>query len=259
MISGLLKMFRKRSPEDEPGFSRQKLFYSKAPEILYAIGDVHGCLAQIRKMEEAIILDAGDRQGEKWIVYLGDLVDRGPMSSGVIDFLMAPPPPGFRRICLCGNHEELMLDFMDNPNPSHQWLALGGEQTLNSYGIYEAGLKKQVMRNKIASHIPQEHLVFLQDLPCMLFVPGFCLVHAGIRPGVALEDQQTADLLWIRPSAMRTLSPDSGYLVVHGHTPVKAIDRTDTRINIDSGAYMNGTLSCIRIMHGEDIKYICVN
>ncbi len=259
MMAALLKIFQKKSPDDSPEPFREKLFYKNAPAAIYVIGDVHGCLPQVRKIEEAIIVDAADREGEKWIVYLGDLIDRGPMSSGVLDFLMMPAPASFRRICLCGNHEELMLDFISDPSPSHLWLSLGGEQTLHSYGIYESGLKKQIMRNKISSHIPEEHLEFLRKLPCLLSVPGFCLVHAGIRPGVALEEQQTADLLWIRPNAMRELSPDSGYLVVHGHTPVEAIDRSSTRINIDTGAYINGNLSCIRITEDRDIKYISLN
>jgi serine/threonine protein phosphatase 1 len=259
MISTLLKMFQKKSSDEGAGFSREKLFYTARPAAVYAIGDVHGCLAQVRKMEEEILRDAAETEGEKWIVYLGDLVDRGPMSSGVIDFLMLPPPAGFRRFCLCGNHEELMLDFFSAPSPSHQWLSLGGEQTLNSYGIYETRLKTQIMRNKITSHIPEEHVEFLQNLPSMLSVPGFCFVHAGIRPGVSLQEQKTADLLWIRPTSMAELPSDSGYIVVHGHTPVKAIDRTATRINIDTGAYMNGNLSCIRISKDNDIKYISSN
>jgi len=230
---------------------RQKLFFDRRPELIYVIGDVHGCMSLLRKMESIIAADAEACEGEKWIVLLGDYVDRGPESAAVLDHLLARPPAGFRRFCLAGNHEQLMLSYLAAPDSNHFWLGLGGHDTLRSYGLYEMAERSSSMKALLESHVPSEHVDFLQTAPSLLAVPGFVFVHGGIRTGVALEEQADEDLLWLRPSP-DTTSP-ANVIIVHGHTPVDDVEISQGRINVDTGAYATGLLSCVRIDRNNGI------
>ena len=227
---------------------------AERPPLVYAVGDVHGCLEQLLRLEQTITADAAGGVGDKWLVMLGDYVDRGPASAGVIEHLLAPPPPGFRRLCLKGNHEAMLLEALADPAALSHWLAFGGDATLASYGIGHAAietlrrgrLRAGPRRQLFAAHLPEEHLAFLRDLPLMLSTPGFVFVHAGLRPGVPLAAQRESDLLWIRDLFLDA-EHDYGAVVVHGHTPVQEAFVSPTRIGIDTGCFMSGRLTALRI------------
>ncbi len=243
---------------NEKKAQRTKLIFETLPDVIYAIGDVHGCLSLLRKMEEAIIADAAEIDGEKYIVMLGDYIDRGPDSAGVIEHLLAPAPLGFTRICLAGNHEEIMLSYFDAPSPSNPWMKLGGVETLHSYGLTQAQLTRLPHRALLDSHIPDEHIDFLRNAPSLLAFPGICLVHAGLRAGVPLQKQRDEDLLWTRPDNSRDCIPRN-FVLVHGHTSCQKVEITPWRINVDTGAFLHGVLSCLRYTKNKNIAVISVH
>jgi serine/threonine protein phosphatase 1 len=231
-----------------------RLTAEQRPALLYAIGDIHGCLDALLQLEAGIIADARAEAGEKWLVYLGDYIDRGPKSAQVIDHLLAPPPTGFKRICLRGNHEAVMLAALEDPLALDDWLAFGGDATLMSYGVAEAQIDK--LRRQAGSaasrvqvvkaHIPDEHLRFLSELASALSVPGYVFVHAGLRPGITLEDQDAEDMMWIR-EVFLDAAHDFGAVVVHGHTIALEPERLAYRIGIDTGCFMSGRLTALRL------------
>lgn len=225
--------------------------YAAPPPTIYAIGDVHGCLVQLKILEQAIVADASAFEGEKWIVMLGDYIDRGPDSAGVVDHLIKPLPDGLRRLCLAGNHEIAMLDFLKDPTRNAGWLEFGGAETLASYGIEENLLNgsraaRRWMRDSLDRHVPEDHRAFLCSLPVLIETPQHIFVHAGLRPAVALEDQDVSDLLWIRDDFTETYR-EFGKLVVHGHTPRPEPLVTASRIALDTGAYLTGRLAAVRL------------
>lgn len=200
--------------------------------VLYAIGDIHGRADLLRVLHRKIAEDSLTRPGRKRLVYLGDYVDRGPDSAGVIDTIMAGPPPGIDgQVCLRGNHEELMLAASRNFYWRLEWRLNGGAATKRSYGK-----DKQRLEN---------HLSWLETLPLTHLEGGFLFVHAGIVPGRPLGQQKAKDLLWIRERFL-TSRADHGFVVVHGHTPVGGgPDVHRNRINIDTGAVYGGALTCV--------------
>ena len=217
---------------------------------------MHGCLAPLRALEARIIADAAGEPGEKWIVMLGDYVDRGPHSAQVLDHLMAAPPPGFRRICLRGNHEEAMLGALETGEGLDSWLAFGSEATLASYGMSATQIAMLAGRGRTANklqalqaHVADEHIDFLRRLPVLLAVPGYIFVHAGLRPGVALDQQRDRDLLWIRGEFLDA-DHDFGAVVIHGHTPQDEPFLGAHRIAIDTGCFASGRLTAVRV--GDD-------
>ena len=163
---------------------------SSIPDVIYAIGDIHGCLDKLQRLQSTIIADAADIDGDKIIVTLGDYIDRGPASARTLDWLMQEAPPGFRRICLRGNHEALLLEALDKPGSCRDWLKWGGQETLRSYGIdpeYFERLSGRARGQVLNSFVPPDQVAFLRSCPYYLWTPGFLFVHAGIRPGIALE------------------------------------------------------------------------
>jgi serine/threonine protein phosphatase 1 len=237
------------------GEKRVRLRLDLGDTAVYAIGDVHGCLDELLALERVIVRDAEEVAGRKLIVMLGDYVDRGPASAQVLDHLAAPPPPGFERICLTGNHEMVMLDYLDGRIGRAGWLAMGGEQTLLSYGIdherlhavYRSGRR---MDEIIRAAIPAAHVAFLRSLPILMEMPGFLFVHAGIRPGLPLERQSDRDLVFIREDFYKAAHLLSRY-VVHGHTPVEEARREGMRVDIDTGAFFTGRLTALRIWRNK--------
>lgn len=248
MLRALGRLFGGPALSGPPASQRQRLVAQEWPAAIYAVGDVHGCLAEMRALEGQIVEDGSAIDGEKWIVYLGDYIDRGPASAGVLDHLTARAPAGFRRICLVGNHEVMALEFFRNPRPRADWLAFGGQETLASYGLSLSALSTSLRANQalLQSHIPSEHIAFLEDLPLSLSVPGYAFVHAGIRPGVPLESQQEDDLLWIR-EVFHEAPALPGLRIVHGHTPAAAPVLADARICLDTGAFATGILTAARL------------
>lgn len=228
---------------------REHLTAHAWPTVIYAIGDVHGCLPQLRTLEKLIVDDATAISGQKWIVMVGDYVDRGPNSAQVIDHLLRPAPAGFKRFSLAGNHEVMMLDFLAAPRQDANFLSFGGIQTLQSYGLditTAEPVSPARWTQLLSMHIPQEHVDFIKGLPSTLRVGETLFVHAGIRPGIAVEDQSEDDLFWIREPF---LSADfAGELrVVHGHTPLEEPYFAKGRIGIDTGAFATGRLTAARL------------
>lgn len=229
--------------------SRPRLAFHSWPAAIYAIGDVHGCLDQLVALEARIAQDGLDFDGEKWLVTLGDHVDRGPDSAGAVARAMGPPPPGFRRFALLGNHEQMLLDFLGNPAAHAYWLDEGGLETLESYGIaldYPPLRTSEQVRLRLDERFPADHRTFLESLPVCLSLPGWLFVHAGIRPGIPLAMQTDDDLIWIRAPFL-TSQLTGGLRVVHGHTPGRDVVVTPHRICVDTHCYHTGRLSAVRV------------
>jgi serine/threonine protein phosphatase 1 len=229
--------------------SRPRLAFHQWPSAIYAIGDVHGCIEQLRDLEALVAQDGLDFEGEKWLVTLGDHVDRGPDSAAVIAHVTGPAPSGFRRFALLGNHEQMMLDFIGNPAAHAYWLGEGGLETLASYGIsldYPPLRTNEGVRRVLEERIPAAHRQFLDMAPIVLAVPGWIFVHAGIRPGIPLAMQDDDDLIWIRAPFL-TSQLTGGQRVVHGHTPGRDIVVTPNRIDIDTHCFHTGKLSAVRV------------
>ncbi|OAP39989.1 serine/threonine protein phosphatase [Sinorhizobium glycinis] len=193
--------------------------------LTFAVGDIHGCLAELDALLAAIESAApGGR-----VIFLGDLVDRGPESRGVVERIMAgPAKPGWQWITLKGNHEDMLLSARKGLAEMSSWLMNGGDETLESYG----------------GAIPLSHLVWMAELPSIIVEPYRIFVHAGVEETIPLEEQGDDILLWMR------IEPNySGYYwgkhVCHGHTPSRSNPRTvGNRTNVDSGAVFGGVLSC---------------
>lgn len=228
--------------------ARRRLRLEGPPPAIYAVGDIHGCYDQLVTAEARIRQDAARRSGgAALVVYLGDYVDRGPQSAAVLDHLTKPHDDGLARIALCGNHDDTFLNFLEDPAGSMYWLGpnFGGAVTLQSYGIDPeevlwregAGLMRAV---------PQAHQAFLGALPVFLHVGNYLFVHAGVRPAVALEDQEDEDLIWIREPFL-TDGPGLPLIVVHGHTPSAEPDLAPGRIGIDTGCFATGRLTVLRV------------
>ena len=234
---------------------------ARAPEDtrLYAVGDVHGCTDLLDRLREEIRRDAASApESRKIVVYLGDYVDRGADSAGVLTALTERPLDGIEQVCLKGNHEDLLLKFLDDPGVCALWLANGGRATLRSYGLEvdEAGAAASAaaLSAELRARLPDAHLRFLQALPMTYRAGGYLFVHAGIRPGIELSQQAEDDLMWIRDPFLR--SPyDHGYVVVHGHSPVDAPEVRFNRINIDTGAVWSGCLTAL-VMHGDRWSFL---
>jgi serine/threonine protein phosphatase 1 len=234
---------------------RARLRLDIADAAIYAIGDVHGCLDELLALEENIVRDAETLPGRKLIVMLGDYVDRGPASAQVLDHLIAPPPPGFERICLTGNHEMVMLDYLENRASRANWISMGAEPTLLSYGIDHQRLRGIYQTDSqidevVRKAIPASHLAFLRSLPIMIESRRFVFVHAGLRPELALDRQADEDLVFIRSAFYERAHLLSRY-VVHGHTPVEEAKREGMRVNIDTGAFFSGRLTALRIWRNK--------
>ena len=235
--------------------ARERLEYDIMPPLVYAVGDVHGCLNLLLKLEELIAADCVDQAQPALVIMLGDYVDRGPDSCAVIDHLIAPPAFNAQRLCLTGNHEEGMLAFLTDPKPNANWLEFGGRETLLSYGLSDEDIRPSSIRRrsfiyKINSFVPNEHIDFLRKLPIMAKFPAHVFVHAGLRPHLSLEQQSDRDFLWIRDEFLKH-SEGFGFTIIHGHTPVEKPFISGSRINVDTGAYMSDHLAAAKFVDGE--------
>ena len=227
---------------------------------IYAIGDIHGQLDLLRAAHDRVEADRA-REGTRDapLVHVGDLVDRGPDSCGVIELMMALVAQDHRVTVLKGNHDNMFVLFaQDTPTEDPHlrrdlsWLhpRLGGQDTLASYGIDTDSPLKEVHRQTRAM-VPGAHIAFLDALPLSLVHEDVLAVHAGIRPGVPLHQQTPQDLYWIRGGFLDDLT-DHGALVVHGHTTVIGVELHPNRLALDTGAAYGGPLSAVAI-EGRDV------
>lgn len=218
---------------------------------IYAVGDIHGRSDLLAETISRIDDDVRRRPVRHPIeVYLGDYIDRGPDSRGVLD-LLAVRMVRRQAVCLRGNHEYLFERFLwQDADIFHHWARLGGLQTLASYGIVPRSRSESespaLIRRALLEAFPREHDLFLQCLRNSFVCGDFLFVHAGIRPGIAVDLQDPEDLFWIRDEFLNS-EIDHGKMVVHGHTPVDHPDIRTNRINIDTGAWRTGLLTCIAI------------
>ena len=225
-----------------------------AGRCVYAVGDVHGWASKLDALHEMILADAAtSAAAEKLIVYLGDYVDRGPDSRGVIDRLLHPLP-GFQALHLCGNHEALMLDYIQRGENGPVWACNGGDATLESYDLPSALIPTPDGAARCREAVPAAHLAFLDGLPRLHREGDYLFVHAGIRPGVPLDVQRDEDLIWIREAFLDN-DDDFGVVVVHGHTPRREIQQRPNRIGIDTHAYATGVLTCVAL-EGEERRFL---
>lgn len=247
------------------------------PDRIYAIGDVHGHVEKLKSVHEDISRDiAQNPVAAHAVLHIGDYTDRGPDSCGVIDFLVAGPQDDTPWINLYGNHDRMVLRFLEERGGADPllrtdlyWLhpRLGGDTTLRSYGADVPGPDElesdHGARLFETAHdvIPADHIAFLRGLRVSYQWQGFFFAHAGVKPGVPLDEQVEDDLLWIR-KPFHDSDADHGAVIVHGHTPVDTVEDHGNRIAIDTGAGYGNAVTCVafeadggvRILNGDRLR-----
>ena len=219
------------------------------------MGDVHGRLDALEPLLRSIAEDYMlTKPGEPaMLVFLGDYVDRGPDSKRVVDLVMGMRSHAeFEVRALKGNHEEALLYFLDDPAFGAQWMEHGGGPTLVSYGVQPPPTRTDNQAwaktaDELKRAIPKAHHAFYRDLELMVTVGDYAFVHAGVRPGVPLDQQVERDLLWIRHEFLAEKGPHPK-VIVHGHTPNEEAQLTRWRLGVDTGCYATGLLTAVRLM-----------
>jgi len=241
---------------------------SQAPEDcrVYAVGDIHGRVDLLERMHELIEIDAREKPVQRMVVvYLGDYVDRGPHSYAVVELLVKEPLrarlANLETVHLLGNHEALLLGFLENPDITEVWFMNGGDVTLRSYGVdpWQSAASDnfaQGLRRAFLNRVPPSHLSFLRNLPLSHEEGDYLFVHAGVRPGIALGAQEAEDLIWIREEFLNS-DEDFGRVIVHGHTPQRNPQSRANRIGIDTGAVYGGKLTSV-VLEGTERRFIQV-
>lgn len=216
---------------------------------VYAIGDVHGRLDLLLDLLSRIKADTHARPAANThIIMLGDLIDRGPDSKGVIDLFLNSPPAFAQFRFLAGNHEDAMLESLaDKADPRETgWLRFGGMEALRSYNVPEDAFETRgwLLSDELRRYVPRDHLDFIASFEEKIVIGDYLFVHAGIRPGVALQRQRRRDLLWIREGFLDDAT-DHYHIVVHGHSIAPDPVFAGNRIGIDTGAYLSGVLTAL--------------
>jgi serine/threonine protein phosphatase 1 len=242
-----LKLFRRVAE----GLSAKREYRGQPGARVYAVGDIHGRLDLLDQLLGQIEDDIVDRPVERAaLVFLGDLIDRGPDSAGVIQRLRTLDGFPAKTSFLLGNHEEMFLRAIDGePGIAHDWLRFGGDACVESYGLPPFALEaveEDRLGRLLTEAVPSEHVAFLRGFGDSISFGDYLFVHAGIRPGIAIEDQDPHDLRWIRRPFLSDIQ-DHGCMVVHGHTITDGVEERSNRIGIDTGAYQSGVLTAIAI------------
>jgi serine/threonine protein phosphatase 1 len=218
-------------------------------ERIYAIGDIHGRLDLLERVIAAIHRDVSDHGPAVLTVTVGDYIDRGPQSRGVLDRLVENPFPT-PYVALKGNHEAMLETFLADPESGSFWIRQGGHETLQSYGVRLGPLPRSAdfaaTAHDLHAALPPSHFDFLRSLKTSLTRGRYFFCHAGVRPGIPLDRQGEEDLLWIR-DAFLTSRQDFGKIVVHGHTPAAEPEVRANRMGIDTGAFASGRLTCVAL------------
>ena len=225
---------------------------------VYAVGDIHGRADLLSKLFRRMDDDLKSRPTVDAVqVFLGDYIDRGPNSQQVIDLLIARQR-GNKVVLLKGNHEDYALQFLSDPTVLSEWKNMGGLNTVLSYGVTPTRRDDPQSQHEVATALghsmPDSHRRFLQGLALSFTCGDFFFAHAGVRPGIALQEQSQHDLLWIREDFLLH-EEDFGKVVVHGHTPSREPDIRPNRINIDTGAYATGRLTCL-VLEGDQMSFL---
>lgn len=254
IVIAVLSRFFNRPAEPDP------IHRVPAATRVYAVGDIHGRVDLLRQIRDLISDDVGASPHERnVVVYLGDYIDRGPNSRDVIELLLKAPLPGFEEVHLKGNHEDFMLEFLDDPGVGEPWYLNGGDTTLVSYGVERTAImggadRFSTMRDQFRRKLPVEHMAFLRSLSMFHIEGDYLFVHAGIRPGRPVADQEARDLLWIRGEFLSSKA-DHGCCVVHGHSISPEPEMRNNRIGIDTGAYYTGRLTCL-VLDGTERRIL---
>ena len=226
-------------------------------QLVYAIGDIHGRADLLALLLAEIESDSARSKDAKrrTLVFLGDYIDRGHDSRRVVDMVLDDLPAGFDAHFLKGNHEAIMLDFLDDPSYLGHWLANGADATFRSYGLDVAelvgrGAAPEVWRRAFLASLPETHRDFFKALELAVSFGDYFFVHAGVRPGVPLEAQDPNDMIWIRGPFLQS-EDDFGKIVVHGHTPGRDPVIRANRIGIDTGAVFTDRLTALRLENGS--------
>lgn len=229
--------------------------------VIYAVGDVHGRADLLDRLHGKIAADAAGRpHSRKLLIYLGDYVDRGLESRQVLDRLIEPPEDGLERILLKGNHEDAMLQFLEDTGIGASWMGFGGDATLYSYGVDvfatppEGVERLDFIQQRLRANMPDSHRDLLAGLKLWHTEGDYYFCHAGVRPGVALEAQDAQDLMWIRDEFLQHRKP-YGKVVVHGHSIETQPVVTANRIGIDTGAFATGVLTAL-VLAGEERSFL---
>lgn len=228
---------------------------------LYAIGDIHGCDELLCDLIDMIV--GHDRHvgpaDSSTLIFLGDYIDRGPNSRGVIDILIKIASSMPSTVFLKGNHEAMLEMVLEEGIGFENWVINGGLEMLASYGINPASLEEHwgnpaALRKLVWAAIPEAHLAFLRKLKLCESIGDYFFVHAGVRPGIPLDRQSEHDLLWIREPFLGHRG-DFGKMIVHGHTPSLKPDERLNRICIDTGAFFTGRLTAL-VLEGESRRFL---
>ena len=240
-------LFKKDSAKNKSDMAADKAVEGYA----YVIGDIHGCYDELCELLDLIESDASSlEEGPKHIVFLGDLMDRGPKSNQVIEHLRTFNPDYANPIFLMGNHEEVFLKVLSGSvSALTSWFEFGGRECVRSYGVKNLG---EILANpenllfRIQESVPQSHIIFIESFDETFQFGQYLCVHAGIKPRVAIEKQSTKDLRWIRKEFMAYEKPHP-FIIVHGHTIVEKADIRSNRIAVDTGTYEGGPLTAVRL------------
>jgi serine/threonine protein phosphatase 1 len=228
-----------------------------ADHRIYAVGDIHGQSALLDELLGMIERDGMGRPETNVLVFMGDYVDRGTDSKGVIEQLVNLQSD-FAAHFLRGNHDQALLDFLADPSSFAIWKDYGAEETLASYGVPsptsddEAVLRQT--RDRLLQSLPARHLRFFEALKLSETIGDYFFAHAGVRPGVPLDKQDERDLMWIRDEFLNSRA-QFGKIVVHGHTPTNAPVLKRNRIGIDTGAYLTGRLTAL-VLEGTRRRFL---
>lgn len=249
------KLFRRLTGD----VAASRVFRGPPDVRLYAVGDIHGRRDLLDAMLGLVREDIVARPiGSAVLVFLGDLIDRGPDSAGVVDRLRALGAYPAHPLFLTGNHEEVLLRVLaGEPGLAYDWLDYGGDACAESYGVAASMLRamdEARIARTLAAAIPAAHIAFLQSFGDTLRFGDYLLAHAGIRPGVAIEAQRPEDLRWIREPFLSD-PRDHGFKVIHGHTISDGVEQRANRIGIDTGAYRSGVLTAA-VIDGAEVRFL---
>ena len=235
---------------------------------IYAIGDIHGCLGELTSLHKKIFTNEEFNPKEDLIVYLGDYIDRGKNSKGVINQILKLKNNKIKTINLMGNHDEFMINFLFNKNNNiKDWLNFGADQTFKSYNIEIVEFIKdgfgddviQRLRDSLLTNMDDSHINFFQDLEISYSTNKYLFVHAGIDPKKKLIDQNKNDYLWSRSDDFFNKNFEAEKIIVHGHTPEQNVINNPYRINIDTGCYFSRKLSCVCLNELDDSRVFITN
>ena len=231
---------------------------------VFAVGDIHGCKDLLDDIHSKIVKASKDKKGEKLIIYLGDYIDRGPDIKGTIQTLIDFNPPHFKKIFLLGNHEQMLLEFISKSrNSPFVWIYNGGSETLGSYGMdlsehidNDMDLNIDIkIKKKFIKLLPSSHLNFFNQLVINYTYDDYFFVHAGINPNIPIKMQEKETMIWTREEAFFKPTMQYSKIIVHGHTAKEKIEKFPYRINLDTGSFYSGKLSCL-LIEGKQLSFL---